>query len=124
MKQTTRVTYKPDPQSTDEFIMIVNKEEYQKWKKGDKTIPLAEVVESFQIFFSNQGHQGHLGQASRQQLDTVFGTHKDIDVAEQLLEKGEAKTGEGFGSDGASKNDSHGSRTFDNRGSGAKLSGA
>ena len=45
--QLTRVVYKADPMSTDEYIVIVNPEAYVSWRNGDKTIPLADVVESF-----------------------------------------------------------------------------
>ncbi|OBZ70037.1 hypothetical protein A0H81_09841 [Grifola frondosa] len=60
------------------------------------TIPLTDVVDSFKVFFSNQGSQGLLGQASKQQLESVFGTSKDIDVVQQLLTKGKEQTGESF----------------------------
>jgi hypothetical protein len=49
MKTFHKVVYKPDSQSTDEFMVIVNAEEYKKWIKGDKTIPLADVVDSFDV---------------------------------------------------------------------------
>lgn len=72
---------------------------------------------AFQVFFSNQGAQGLLGQASRQQLDSVFGTHKDTDAVEQLLNKGEMQAGEGFhGTEVLSKDVGRGSFTIDTRG--------
>ncbi|EPQ27637.1 uncharacterized protein PFL1_04775 [Pseudozyma flocculosa PF-1] len=101
-----KVVYKPDSQSTDEFMMIVNQDEYQKWIKGDKTIPLTEVVDSFQVFHTGQGAQGIMGQPSKQQLDTVFGTHKDDEVAKILLERGQlqsANAKEGYSSTNDSK---------------------
>ncbi|KAI0941337.1 hypothetical protein AcV7_002939 [Taiwanofungus camphoratus] len=116
-KSLSKVVYKPDTQSTDEYIVIVNPQEYQRWKAGDTTIPLTDVVDSFQVFFSNQGAQGLLGQASRQQLDSVFGTHKDTDAVEQLLNKGEMQAGEGFhGTEVLSKDVGRGSFTIDTRG--------
>ncbi|KAJ6515606.1 hypothetical protein C8R45DRAFT_957092 [Mycena sanguinolenta] len=81
MGKTSKVIYKPDSQSTEEFTVIVNTVEYNKWKEG-------EVVDSFQVFWSAQGAQGVLGKPSNQQLDTVFETHKDVDVVTFILEKG------------------------------------
>ncbi|KAH8094949.1 DUF1960-domain-containing protein [Cristinia sonorae] len=120
-KALTKVVYKPDSQSTDEFTAIVNLDEYKKWKEGDSTIPLTEVVDSFSVFFSNQGTQGILGKASNQQLENVFGTHKDIDVIEQLLKKGTAQAGEGLDqrSGQASLNINRGSFNVDTRGKNA-----
>ena len=62
---------------------------------ADTTIPLAEVVDSFQIFFTNQGSQGKLGNASNQQLENVFGTSKDVDAITVLLQKGTLQSGKG-----------------------------
>ncbi|KAF6762212.1 ribosome maturation protein [Ephemerocybe angulata] len=84
----TKVVYKPDSQSTDEYTVVINPEEYHKWKGGDKTIPLASVVDSFSVFHSSQGAQGLLGKPSNQQLETVFGTSKDVDVVTKILEGG------------------------------------
>ncbi|KAI0340901.1 DUF1960-domain-containing protein [Trametopsis cervina] len=120
-KSLTKVVYKPSTQSTDEFTVIVNSDEFKSWKEGGDTIPLTEVVDSFQVFFSNQGTQGILGQASNQQLDNVFGSHKDIDVVQQILEKGTAQHGEGIrsGNFGAT-NAGIGSISVDTRGKGLR----
>lgn len=87
-KALTKVVYKLDNLSTREYMVIVNPEEYNKWKEGDTTIPLSAVVDSFAIFHSSQGHQGFLGQPSNQQLDTDFGTTKGEEVVRVILEKG------------------------------------
>lgn len=78
-----------DPNSTDLFQVIVNHDEYKKWKAGDTTIPLADVVDSFQVFHTGQGAQGIMGNPSKQQLDTAFGTHTDTDVVEIILKEGD-----------------------------------
>jgi hypothetical protein len=52
-----------------------------------RTIPLVEIVDSFQVFQS-QGTQGLLLTPSNQQLDTLFGTHNDVEVVTQMLKKG------------------------------------
>ncbi|KAJ7180396.1 ribosome maturation protein [Mycena crocata] len=98
MTKTSKVIYKPDSQSTEEFTVIVNSEEYKKWKDGGLTIPLADVVDSFQVFHSTQGAQGVLGKPSNQQLDTIFETHKDVDVVTIILEKGREQVTDGVAS--------------------------
>ena len=52
-------------------------------------LPLA-----FDVFFSSQGSQGLLGRASKQQLDNVFGTHKDVDVITKILQDGREQKGQ------------------------------
>lgn len=117
-KSLTKVVYKPDTQSTDEFTVIVNPAEYKKWKEGDRTIPLSEVVDSFKVFYSNQGAQGILGTPSKQQLDTVFDTTKDVDVVTQILEKGKDQPSNGFTSGMGATNVARGSFTIDSKGKG------
>ncbi|KAI0265217.1 DUF1960-domain-containing protein [Gloeopeniophorella convolvens] len=107
----TKVVYKPDPNASNVFIVIVNPVEYRKWKEG------VEVVDAFEVYSSNQGPQGILGRSSKQELDTVFGTHVDTDVIQHILENGKEEAGEGIASGKwASKNDSKGSAFLDNRG--------
>jgi len=108
----TKVIYKPDSQSTEEFIIIVNPQAHKKWKDGDTTIPLVDVVDSFTIFHSIQGNQGLLHTASQQQLDTVFDTLKDVDVVEFILKNGKELHGDAIGSSG-SLNISRGSAAVD-----------
>jgi len=116
-KSFTKVVYKPDPNSSDVFLVIVNPVEYKKWKDGDRTVPLIEVVDSFEVLSSNQGPQGLLGRPSKQELDNVFGTHADVDVIQQILEKGKEEAGESIASGKwGSKNDSKGSAFLDSRG--------
>ncbi|TIB62945.1 hypothetical protein E3P78_02112 [Wallemia ichthyophaga] len=88
MKSTTQVFHKPSPTEHETFSVVVNPDEYKKWSQGDRTIPLVEVVDSFDIFYSEQGFQGKLGRASKQQLDNVFGTHTDDVVVAKILEAG------------------------------------
>ncbi|KAE8260627.1 hypothetical protein A4X13_0g245 [Tilletia indica] len=82
VKNVSKVVYKPDTQSTDTYIVIVEPNEYKK------TIPLTEVVDSFDVFHTNQGAQGHLNRASKQQLDSIFGSSNETDCVTQILEKG------------------------------------
>ncbi|KIL00523.1 hypothetical protein PAXRUDRAFT_821616 [Paxillus rubicundulus Ve08.2h10] len=112
-KNVTKVLYKPDTQSTDEFLAIVNPVEYKKWKAGDTTISLTEVVDSFEIFHSGQGAQGYLGRPSKQQLENIFGTSKDIDAMKILLEKGKEQQGDGFTWGANTMNPTRGSAVVD-----------
>ena len=73
-------------------MVIVNGDEYKKWIKGDKTIPLADVVDSFDVFHTGTGAQGIMGRPSKQLLDTVFESHKDVDVVTHILERGQLQT--------------------------------
>jgi len=111
----TKVVYRPNTESTEEFILIVNPVEYNKWK-GDRTIPLMEVVDSFQVFHCLQGAQGNhkMGSATRQTLETVFGTAREDEVARMVLERGEVQSGNGFNS-GTGVNAARGSFTIDTK---------
>ncbi|PWN99305.1 DUF1960-domain-containing protein [Tilletiopsis washingtonensis] len=84
-----KVVYKPSVESSELFQVIVNGEEYKKWKGGDTTIPLADVVDAFQVFSTGAGTQGIMGKPSKQQLDNTFNTHNDTEVVQIILEKGE-----------------------------------
>jgi len=117
-KNVTKVVYKADTHSTDEYMIIVKPVEYKKWKSGDTTIPLADVVDSFEIFQSSQGAQGYLGRPSKQQLENTFGTSKDVEVVQAMLEKGREQSSAGFHSGTFSMNTARGSAALDNRGKG------
>ncbi|KAF8622088.1 hypothetical protein AX15_007232 [Amanita polypyramis BW_CC] len=115
-KNVCRVVYKPEHDKPDEFIVIVNPAEYRKWKAGDTSIPLSEVVDSFQVFHSSQGAQGLLGTPSHQQLDNIFGTHKDNDVVSVILQKGSEQQSDGIRSDFGTTNLARGSAVLGNGG--------
>ncbi|KAF9780267.1 ribosome maturation protein [Thelephora terrestris] len=110
-KNITRIVYKPDTQSTEEYIIIVHPEELKKYKAGDTTIPLTDVVESFQVFFSNQGNQGLLGKPSKQQLETVFGTSVDVEIIKLMIQKGKDQSSDHLGNNFGSTNVTRGSIT-------------
>lgn len=61
---------------------------------------------AFDIFYTEQGNQGHLGKASKQQLDTVFGTSKDDEAVKKLIELGTAKPGDAIPKGYSGQNDS------------------
>lgn len=118
VRALTKVVYKPDSQSTDEFTVIVNPAEFKKWKEGDTTIALTEVVDSFQVFFSNQGAQGILGTPSKQQLENVFGSSKDVDVIERILKQGQEQAGKGVTAGTTGLNVGKSNSVIDTRGKG------
>jgi len=122
-KSVHKVIYKPNTQSTEEYIVIVDPTEYNKWKEGDTSIGLALVVDSFDIFHSTQGNQGKLGRASKQQLETIFGDVDETEMLKVILEKGSLQASGGISSGGASLNDSRGGANIDTRGSGGSLRG-
>ncbi|KIY49469.1 DUF1960-domain-containing protein [Fistulina hepatica ATCC 64428] len=115
-KALTKVTYKPrEPESTEEYIVMVDPAEV----RYASTIPLVDVVDSFQVFHSLQGNQGILGKASKQMMENDFGTSRDDEVVIQILQKGTEKAGEGISSGGTyGKNAARGSAVIDSRGKG------
>jgi len=116
VRPLTKVVYQPEREATNEYVILVNPDEYRKWKEGDTTIPLVDVVDSFQVLWSNQGNQGMLSTPSRQQLENDFGTHVDTDVVRQILEKGREQTGKAVSSGTATTNQSKGSFAIDTKG--------
>lgn len=114
-RELTKIVYKHSPEVNEEFIIIVNPAEYKRWKEGETSIPLAEVVDSFEIFWSNQGAQGLLGRPSKQQLENVFGASKDVDVITQILEKGKEESGKAIRTQ-TGTNVTKGSFTIDTKG--------
>merc|ERR1712072_1501198 len=83
-KSTHKLVWKPDPTDTLEFITVID--------DVDATIPLVEIVDTFEVFTTNVGgNQGLLERPSKQQLDSIFGTHKDDDIMVTMIQKGEIK---------------------------------
>ncbi|PIL37356.1 hypothetical protein GSI_01049 [Ganoderma sinense ZZ0214-1] len=107
-RELTKIVYKPSPEVNEEFIIIVNPAEFKRWKEG-------EVVDSFEIFWSNQGAQGLLGRPSKQQLENVFGSSKDVDVVTQILNKGREESGKAIRTQNGT-NVTKGSFTVDTKG--------
>ncbi|KAK5171317.1 uncharacterized protein LTR77_004461 [Saxophila tyrrhenica] len=105
--QQTKVHYKG---KQDDFVIFVeSKEAVQSWK-SDKSVPLAQVVDGYKIFITHkQGNTGILDTASKGTLEDEFGTHKDDDVMNAILEKGQIVESENSGRDGG-KNDAQGGR--------------
>ncbi|GAA5926810.1 hypothetical protein JCM3775_007046 [Rhodotorula graminis] len=104
LKSYHKAVYKPDSQSTDEWIIIVGDvAAAEKWKGGgepslahlsNSSIPLVDIVDSFDVFHTGQGSQGILARPSKQELDAVFETTKEDEIVEIILTKGQIKSGD------------------------------
>jgi len=102
----------------DDFIVFVESAQaVSEWKK-DKSVPLAQVVNGWKVFVTHKyvslhtilyvggngrtgpdidnrhGSQGVMDTASHGTLDAEFGTHKEEDVVQQILEKGNVQNHE------------------------------
>lgn len=70
------------------MVLMVDSEMLPKYKK-DPSIPLADVVDSFEILkYDNAGKSGTKGKPSKQELEDVFGTTRDDDIVKFMLEHG------------------------------------
>ncbi|KFZ11915.1 hypothetical protein V501_04491 [Pseudogymnoascus sp. VKM F-4519 (FW-2642)] len=75
--------------STDDYVVFVEDPAMLKKWRGDKTIALVEVVDAFKVFTTGkQGAQGELNTASKSQLENEFGTSKEDDVIQKILQEG------------------------------------
>jgi ribosome maturation protein Sdo1 len=88
--EVTKVFFKG---KTDDFIVFVESaEDLKKWK-GDQSIPLAQVVNSFKIMLTHKhGAQGQLDGASKASLENEFGTSNEDEVIKKILMDGQAQT--------------------------------
>jgi ribosome maturation protein Sdo1 len=87
---TDRVVYSSKHGNEDsvEFFMYAEPGQVEKWRK-DKTIPLIDVLQSFQVFESNtKSPQGIVMKPSNTQLMEAFGTTNETEIATLILEKG------------------------------------
>jgi hypothetical protein len=70
------------------MVLMVDGEAFGKYKK-DHSIPLAEVVDSFDVLkYENPGTAGLLNKPSYQELNDVFGTTDEYKIVEYMLEYG------------------------------------
>ncbi|EXJ91085.1 hypothetical protein A1O1_04192 [Capronia coronata CBS 617.96] len=103
----TKVFYKGE---TDDFIVFVESpEDLAAWKK-DKSIPLAQVANAFQVMVTHKhGAQGQLDRASKASLENEFGTSNEDEVIKKILDEGQPQSvpsAEKFGT----RNESMGTR--------------
>ncbi|KAI8097625.1 ribosome maturation protein [Halteromyces radiatus] len=86
---TCKLNYKD--KNGEEFYVVAIPDMVAKWK-SDKSIPLVDVVQSFDVFTSPAG--GNILPADRPskgQLETVFNTSNPDDVVRIIAEKGTVK---------------------------------
>ncbi|KAK5945736.1 hypothetical protein PMZ80_002944 [Knufia obscura] len=107
----TKVHYKG--QEEDFIVFVESAEDLKNWK-GDRSIPLAQVVDSFQVFVTHKhGAQGTLDTASKATLENEFGTKKEEDAIIKILEKGDVQNAENQGTHngrGGDRNETMGPR--------------
>ncbi|KAK3173727.1 hypothetical protein OEA41_007059 [Lepraria neglecta] len=94
----------------EDFVIYIDDiESVQKWK-GDRSIPLAQVVSGFKIFVTHKhGAQNAHDGASKSTLENEFGTSNEDDCMIKILENGDLQETETHERQGP-KNDSMGSR--------------
>jgi len=94
----TKIHYKGNE---DDFVILVESvEAVKKWKE-DKTIPLVDVVNSFDVFATHKhGAQGELNRASNALLENEFGTKNSEDAVKMIIEKGQIQEVQGAGRQG------------------------
>ena len=88
------LTYTPTDKlkSTDRpqtMVLMVDKDALKKYKQ-DPSVPLAEVVNSFEVLkYDNAGKSGTMSKPSKQEIEDVFGTSRDDEVVKFMLEHGQ-----------------------------------
>ncbi|KAL2042072.1 hypothetical protein N7G274_005260 [Stereocaulon virgatum] len=94
----------------DDFVIYIEDiESVQKWK-GDRSIPLAQVVSGFKIYVTHKhGAQNAYDGASKATLENEFGTSNEDECIIKILEKGDLQETESHERQGP-KNDSMGAR--------------
>ncbi|BGO93001.1 hypothetical protein NBRC10512_004222 [Rhodotorula toruloides] len=60
----------------------------RSFRSAHSSIPLVEVVDSFDVFHTGQGSQGVLSRASKQELENIFSTTNEDEIVQIVLEKG------------------------------------
>ncbi|KAL7665209.1 Ribosome maturation protein SDO1/SBDS N-terminal domain-containing protein [[Candida] zeylanoides] len=93
----------------DFIIFIEDDNSVQKFKKGDTTIPLIEIVSIYKVFTTRLGgSEGVLDEASKSELQNEFNTSDVDEVIKIILRQGENKSSVNVSRGGASTNDSIG----------------
>ncbi|CAO3642851.1 unnamed protein product [Mucor fragilis] len=88
-EQATKVVFKGDDNS--DFFVIAQPGMVAKWKK-DKTIPLIDVVQSFDIFTTPSGSvTGEAIRPANSTLENVFSTTNKDDIVKKIVSEGEEK---------------------------------
>lgn len=74
------------------FIFVDDAALLQKYRKGDTTIPMVDLVSVFKIFVNRQGGvEGKLDEASKAELANEFGNLSSDEIIRKILIEGEDK---------------------------------
>ncbi|KAI9278555.1 ribosome maturation protein [Phascolomyces articulosus] len=85
----SKITYRGD--DNQEYFVVANKGMAGRWRK-DKTIPLVDVVQSFDVMTTTTGSEtGEFVRPSKGALQSAFHTSNMDKVVEQIVEHGEEK---------------------------------
>jgi len=80
----------------DDFVVMAESIEAVKRWKEDKSTPLVDVVNSFDVFTTHKhGAQGTLDRASNALLENEFGTKNTDEVVQVILQKGDVQATQG-----------------------------
>ena len=91
---TQKLTYTPKNASANDhpstMVLLVDEDAFDKYAAGDKTIPLAQIVDSYEILkFEKPGKEGTLGKPAKVELEAVFGTSNVDEIAEFMVNNGQ-----------------------------------
>lgn len=102
--------------SENDFVVFVEDQELlEKYKKGDSTISLVDIVSIFKVFINRQGGvEGVLDEASNSELQNEFGTKNADEAIIKILKEGSDKAGASIQKGHSSTNDSKGADAIGN----------
>lgn len=90
-----KIFYKGE--QSDFVVFIENPDLVKKYKGGDSTLPLIDIVSIYKVFVNRQGGvEGVLDEASKEELQNEFGKDANVDaVIKKIIFEGEDKQGAG-----------------------------
>lgn len=114
MPEPHKIFYKGSHES-DFVIFVEDNDLVQKYKKGDTTIPLIDIISIYKVFVNRQGgSEGVLDEASKQELNQEFGKSDIDEIIKKILNNGTDKHSSNLSRGGSSLNDSIGSGSANN----------
>lgn len=113
MVQPHRLFYKGN--ECDFIIFVEDDDLLKKYKDNDTTIPLIDILSIYKIFTNRQGGvEGVLDEASKQELQSEFGTKNADEIIKKIVNEGVDKLGLSVHSGHNAHNDSMGPSTITN----------
>lgn len=80
----------------DFVVFVEDTDLLQKYKKGDSTIPLVDIVSIYKVFINRQGGvEGVLDEASKAEISNEFGKSDVDEVIKKIIFEGADKQGAG-----------------------------